>query len=279
MNIKFKRFDSPEVYADYLKAIPAHYQNQDEQDWAGEGFNGAVNRLINGDTSRLAQAQAIIDKLDLAHIFSNDVPVLTPSIAGFIPNVPAAIAGHPEAMFRRGFVDSPSVLAPLTVYVECVASGGVTQDQLIARGVAVLAFVLAMEVIRPVDLYIALPHSHSRRPGVYCPVIKIQSRPMDLGRAVFMLTNPCFARRMFHTAINDLSGCGMKCGQGPWAWNSNPTDPKYEQHVRDLLQMQPEDVFMKGGYLTDQLMLTNPIEWVKKMIEKHRGSQDEQVAA
>ena len=266
-----KHFDSPEAYADWLESIPANLRANYDQSFGGAYLEKGVSILRAGNLDRLEDAKRIMDQLDVEGLISNSMPILQSSIAGMIPNIPNAIAGHPETMFSRGHIESPNLTTPLNVYVETTVSAGVSQKELINRGVAILAFALAMETIRPVELYIALPHSHSRKPGVYCPVIKIASRPMDLGRAVWMLTDPCFARRLFHTAINHLSECGMQCQVGPWAWNSDPTREQYETNFRKLLDMQPEDVLLKGGYLTDKLMLTNPVQWVKNMIEKHRG--------
>lgn len=270
MNTTFQRFDSPEDYATYLRAIPARFHHDGQYAFSGETLEHGCNTLEQGDTSHLVAAQAIIDKLDLAHLFSNNIPVLEPTVAGFIPNVPAAIAGHPESMFRRGFIESPSIMAPLTVYVETAVSAGVTQQQLINRGVAILAFVLAMELVRPVDLYAVSLWSHDHNNGIHGSVVKIASRPMDLGRAVWMLTAPTYARRLAFSAVNFGAGAdaSRQCSK-PWIFNSAPTHKDYLPKVRELLQLQPEDVFMKGGYLFDNLMLTNPVAWVTKMISEH----------
>jgi hypothetical protein len=275
MNTNIKCFDSPEDYADWLSRIPAHLISNSREDFSGAQLSEGVRILREGDTSRLNDAQAILDKVMVEGLVTQHLPILQASLVGFVPNVPAALAGHPESMFNRGFMESPTVNSPLTIYVETTVSAGVSQSELINRGVCILAFVLAMEQVRPVDLYIALPHSHSRKPGVYCPVIKIASRPMDLGRAVWMLTDPCFARRCFHTAINELSGAGQRCGEGPWAWGSSPLDANYEKNVRELLEMHPDDLFFKGGYLYDSLMRTDPIAWVQKMVNQHLHIQQE----
>lgn len=270
-----RHFDSPEAYADWLETIPSNLRADYDQSFGGVDFNKGISTLRAGNTDRLDDAKRIMDKLDVEGLISNNMPILQSSIAGMVPNIPNAISGHPETMFSRGYIESPNLTTPLNVYVETTVSAGVSRQELTNRGVAILAFVLAMEVIRPVELYIALPHSHSRKPGVYCPVIKIASRPMDLGRAVWMLTSPCFARRLFHSAINHLSECGRQCLVGPWAWNSSPMAKDYETNFRKLLDMQPEDVLLKGGYLYDTLMLTNPVQWVKNMIAKHRGDVNE----
>lgn len=274
MSTTFKHFESPEEYAAYLRAIPSRFHHNGNYSFSGETLEQGCTTLEQGDTSRLAEAQAILDKLDLAHLFSNNIPVLEPCVAGFIPNVPAAIAGHPQSMFQRGFIESPSILAPLTVYVETAVSAGVTQQQLIARGVATLAFVLAMELVRPVDLYAVSLWSHDHNNGIHGSIVKIASRPMDLGRAVWMLTAPTYARRLAFSAVNFGAGADASrlCSK-PWIFDSDPTHKNYLPKIRELLALQPEDVFMKGGYLFDKLMLTDPVAWVTKMIAEHSGKQ------
>ena len=278
MSTVVKKYDSPEEYADYLVSIPTFYHISEDmcgRGWGGISYKEGINRLNYGDTSRLEQAKAILNELDVEGLISNSMPILQSSIAGFVPNVPNAISGHPESMFSRGYIESPNLTTPINVYVETTVSSGVTIEQLITRGVATLAFVLAMEVIRPVELYIIQVIDHAKRPGVYAHSVKIASRPMDLGRAVWMLTDPCIARRFMFAATNHYAKVEDQTPMGPWAFNSSPTDDKYVNKVRELFDMQPEDVYLKGGYLFDNLMLTNPVQWVKNMIAKHRGDVNE----
>lgn len=262
------RFDSPEAYGDWLEQIPQEYVNMfDSDSFYGHSYKEALSKLYSGDTSQLDAAKQVMDQLQIDDLVSELQSTLVPTIAGFIPNVPALVAGHPEGMFKRQYIESPNVVTPLTVYVDVIVSGGLTHTELIKRGVACLAFVLAMETIRPVDLY-TVQCTTGRSDKAYITTTKIASRPMDLGRAVWMLTNPSYARRLAFTGCSYLTGRFA----GGWAFGG-PSNNYYEKGMRKALEMLPTDVFIKGGHLYDDLMLTNPVKWVRKMVEQHKTSQ------
>ena len=41
--------------------------------------------------------------------------------------------------------------------------------------------------------------------------------------------------------------------------------------------MEPDDIFICGGYLLDKVMLNNPVQWVKDMVTKHANQEKEEV--
>jgi len=95
---------------------------------------------------------------------------------------------------------------------------------------------------------------------------------MDVSRAVYMLTDASYNRRLHHAASS------KQCNSpnvGGWPFHSIPGQASYEKGIRELLSMQPDDVYLPGGYLTDKLMLNNPVAWVQQMIEKHNVTQEE----
>lgn len=276
-----QHFDSPEAFGDWVIA-QWHKQSsinhaKDNDDWAGLPMQQAADVLRDGSIEHLARAEEIISKLDIDDVMSLSKPVLQSSVVGYIPNVPAYIAGRPDSMYNRGWIEEPNAVAPLSVYVETSVSAGVSQKKIINRGIAVLAFVLAMESVRPVDLYTINPMSQSRSgSNSYIPIVRVASRPMDLGRAVFMLTNVAYSRRLSHAAVNAMSG-DRSGGYVQWLEHDHlgPDSERYEKTVRDMVKMAPDDVLLKGGHLHDQLMLTNPVQWVQDMINKHRaGTQN-----
>lgn len=280
-HINWRRFDSPEEYADYCERLPrsiCYYNDTNrpsKDEFGGVDIPIACKYLRNGCTENLDEARKIMDQMGNENLFSMSVPMLRADVQGIIPNVPGLLAGHPQGMFARHIEETPALNAPLTVYFEASVSAGIDHDTLVRRGVAALAFVLAMEVIRPVDLYITCLWSHSQRAGVYGSVVRVPSRPMDLGRATYMMTDPSFYRRLAFSAVNDMSGTNStKCSK-PWVMDSGPTNKNYIPYMRELLDMQPDDIFIKGGYLLDRNMTDNPVQWVKDMIAQHGGNKDE----
>lgn len=267
-------FDSPEEYADYLEnTVPRSTRNRQDS-FCGDPFDTAIGYLKNGHTANLAAAQKIMDELGDAQVFTTQSPSIRPDVVGMVPNVPGLLSGHPQGMLARYWEESPSLAAPMSLFVEVTVSAGVSHDQLIKRGIAMLAFALVMETVRPVDLYTVSFVSHSSNPGKFGTIVKIASRPMDIGRAVYMLTDPSYNRRLAFTAYGHLSGTGDSHDSFPWI-NGSPSNPDYVDKMRDMLEMQPDDVFIKGGFLTDKLMLNDPVQWVKNMVAQHGGMKDE----
>lgn len=272
---KAKRFDSPEEYAAYLHAVHPDSKDLDYPEFYGDNFNNAIQLLESGYDKHLAAAEKLIEDMSEQQVFTKHLPLLTNSVVGFLPNVPAALAGQPKDMFMRAPSDYEHTQTPLTIYVETVVSAGVTHKQLVNRGIAILGFVLAMNAIRPVEVYTSsIGCPRGGRNGAYGSIVRIPSKPLDLMRATFMLVDPAYYRRLGFIAMRDQSGRPY-AGIINWAWDGSPTSNQYINDMRKLLECEPQDVFITGGHLSDSLMLNNPIAWVKQMIEKHTEAANE----
>ncbi len=264
-------FDSPEEYAEFHRAnVQDKYNNSYNISWGGGLSSDNAQTLIDGDTRNLAKAEKILSKLEVSDILTDNVPMLETCIAGFAPNVPAYLAGQPEAMLDLVTSEQPNVNAPIRIFVETTVSSAVTHAQLMNRGVATLAFVMAMNTLRPVELYTVSVIESDNRQGTYGKVIKLASAPLDLARAVFMLTEPGFARALLFPDVSHLSG--KLATIGPWPFNSEPMQDNYTTIMRDVIGMNDNDIFLKGGYLFDNLMLSDPIAWVNKMVREHSNT-------
>lgn len=265
---KFRWFDAPEAYADYLSAMPSEYKNlYDEHgdSWLGGPWEQCLNNLMVGDTTNLVAAQSLVDKMRDENLFSMGQPELVSGIVGFCPNVPNALMGAPYDMFNVVQSENESILSPIKIFVETTVSAGLTNSELVNRGVAVMAFALAMSMVRPIELYAAsFGHIESKSCEQVCgAIVRIPTSPLDLERATFMLTAPGYCRRLAFPAMNYQQGL---CRE-----QSIP----FPRDRRDLCMCEPHDVLIQGGHLYDTLMLTNPVQWVKNMIAKHRGDVSE----
>lgn len=258
---------------DYLLGVPAHPTMRDiDYGFYGENWNSCLNSLIRGNTKNLAKAEKLIQEMQDANIFTENLPIMQHSMVGAVPNIPAAIIGHPKSMFMRKASEMENTSTPLTIYVETTVSAGVTTNELVNRGIACLAFVLAMSAIRPIEL-IAVS---AGLPGGQTTIIdvKIPTNPIDLARATWMLTSNDYARRINFVGFCDMSGHITYEPRIGWAWQSTPTSPTYQTNMRRILNMSDKDVLIAGGHLHDKLMLTDPITWVKDMIAKHNTTDD-----
>lgn len=249
-------FDSPEHYAEYLRTIPAEYIDHYRPHFAGGTFKQALDKLVNGDRSSLAEAQKIIDQMGEQQVFSLMSPTLVSDVVGFIPNVGNALIGAPDDMYNIKYEESESIVSPIRIFVETTVSAALTHQELINRGVACLALVLAFSMVRPVELYTA---SFGRiDSGIERgAIVRIPTTPIDLDRAVYMLAGIGFCRQLMFTTVNYQANYTYSHGI-PFA-----TD------CRDICKCEDHDILIKGGHLSDNLMLNDPIKWVKQMIEKH----------
>lgn len=249
-------FDGPEHYADYLCNIPGQYKDIYIDHFSGGPFDKALNKLINGDRSGLDKAQAIIDQMMDQQLFSLGQPALVSSVVGFMPNVPNAIIGAPDDMYNIAQSEDETLTSPLKIFVETTVSAGLEHSELINRGVAILAFTMAMNTIRPVELYTA-SFGNLSRGTEHGAIVRIPTNPLDLDRAVYMLAGVGFCRNLMFTTIS-YQGKYTRSHGIPFA-----------RDAKDICRCEPTDILFAGGHLSDTLMLNDPITWVKQMIEKH----------
>lgn len=267
-------FDSADAYADYQDKIPAHYKDYMGgigDKWSGGSHAENLAKLRNGSKTNAERVSAIVDSVDVGQLLADNMLMLEHSMAGFVPNVSAYLAGQPEAMFDLVESDQKSPVTPIRVIVETTVSSAVTHAELINRGVAMCAFVLALNTVRPVELHVlGIQDYDSGNGSCVGHMVKVFDRYADLGRALFMLTEPGFARALHFPSISNLQG--RYCHVGKWPFNSRPGQQDYEQQLRKLLDLNPQDIFICGGFLTNKQMLNEPIAWVNEMVKQHSGA-------
>ena len=261
------RFDAPEEYHNYLRDIPSQYKwLQSDPEFAGGSYAQSLDYLAHGYDKHLAKAEQLIQQMSEAQIFTQHLPIMQSAMVGGFPNVPAALNGHPKSMFRRAPSDYEATTTPLSIYVETLVSAGVSQSQLVRRGIAVLGFVLAMNAIRPVEVYAVTVAAPDGR-GAYGAITRLASKPMDLKRATFMLTDPAYYRRLAFSSMRERANNDTTFIA--WPNGDYPTSDSYVPMMRKLCQCEEQDIFIKGGYLLDEKMLKDPVNWCKDMIAEH----------
>ena len=81
------------------------------------------------------------------------------------------------------------------------------------------------------------------------------------------MTSPEFSRMLSFACENTLLGIDYDPGVS-WPFEINPKDARYEPMMRNIFDLTPQDIYLKGGFLFDELMLKDPVNWVKSMIHK-----------
>lgn len=257
----------------YTYAKEAHFNHQTATHYGapfcGGTYREALDTLASGDLSSVAAAQKIIDQMRDQLIFADQHRVVAPAIVGFAPHVPHAIIGHPKTMLNFIPSEMISSTTPINIYAMVNVSAWLSDSQVLSRGIAILSLVLALSQSRPVDLYVGSCSCALDTPTVYGSITRIDTRPLDLAHAAWMLTSTLAIRGLLLTTSRQIAGdASSRRYSVPHAY-CGPTAPTYEPSLRSLIGMAPQDILIKAGSSLDKAMLDNPIKWVKDMIKAH----------
>ena len=249
---------------DFAREAQKHNPNRVMEDACnGVTFPQAIEKAILGDDRLAAKANKLLDQLNV------DMPATKVwrkkrSPFGGSVNFGDWLAGSPEPMRRRVKTDVDT--APLKIVVGVSCSSGITADQMERRGIVILALVLKLQEVRPLDLYL-LTEDQARNDDFLYHLIKLETNPLALGTATFGLCSATIERHLSYTIIS------AQQGRGP-AWPADYGTPGYDQRRRDRLGLTPEDLVIREAFLLDPL-IHEPMEWLKDQLEKFTGAANQ----
>lgn len=257
-----KRFDSVAEFAGVAKATPNDANSRDE--WYGcISHIQAYEKAMWGDDSYVAEAEKLMDKLD-ANV---GIPTASwePSVYGAYPIVPEYLAGSITPMRHR--VESESDSSPIAIYVSTTCSAMIDSETMLKRGTAILALVLKMQAIRPIEIYL-LAETHGVQDGETLLAIKINTKPLDIAVAAFTLCHVGFARHLTYGYAKAINGF-----DGRWPNKYSGGGKEWEKHVREVLGMGDNDLYVPAATAWDELV-ARPVEWVNAQVAKFVGRED-----
>ena len=254
-------FDSA---ADLLRAYRKHncqrHVNYSGAAWYNNESEADTLRMTEvGDTRLVPEAELLLSKLD--SVIETPRLAWERSPAGAFCSVPDVLAGLPTPMRRQVLVRDDR--APITIFVMTSSSGGVSSEVLSKRGVVILALVMALTRVRPVELYqMAAGDGNRDGTGETILTCKINTSPLDLATACYILTSSGFTRRLCYTLQGKLNAYG-----GGWPRGYNTHDPRdYNTKLKSKLVADPAKcLIIDGARLNDEL-LSNPLKWIEKQI-------------
>lgn len=223
----------------------------------------------NGATSgECREAESLIDKVD-AGIHGRTRQEFVPDVFGAYPMVPDYLAGMPQNMRHRVAVENDR--APIRVYIDVGVSGGASRKHMIRRGAACAALVMALNETRPVEAYAIATNLFQGAPKTTATVVRMDTNPVNLGQLVAVLASPQYARAVEYAAGSHVIGNTRGCSVIGWGWRIVPTDRTYTLKMRSVLDLNPEDIIIPGGYLSEgDLILADPVAWVEKYLAAQR---------
>jgi hypothetical protein len=248
----------------------AHYETNTK--WVGgEKVDEVISKLKNGGDIKLVEgASKYLDKFNMA--IATEIPIHQPSPFGGRFIIPEAILGWPEPARKltRNYDDA----APLTVYFSNTCSGGIDVNQMIERGMAIMAFVMAMSYIRPVRvIYFSELGGNTEAKGWVNVTYEVPTSPMSLSEAAYCMSSMALTRGSAY-AIGQHAGMGY---HGQWAEHytrlgGDKNDPKYIDYLRGALGAAKDDLIIGSVYLGDPL-IKDPAGWLQKTINHYTGER------
>lgn len=268
-----RRFHSPSEFLAFVKAQPenkrCYADAMGDRSWAG-GASGesCVQRLEFGDTQYLKRAEQLMEQMRAQGLYTNNARIWDTEIVGSFPCVPSYLAGLPETMFAQVETESPATTTPIRLYVDIVTSSGVSSKEIIDRGIAILGLVLALQLVRPVELYcFSLGKGGGCKGATSGTITQIDTAPLDFDRATFMLCDPGFMRQICYGAMFNVLDKPFN-GHIGWAWGHSSIDAEYEATLREALECNPDDMVLTGTFLTQYEYRDNPVKWIKDQLIK-----------
>jgi hypothetical protein len=221
-----------------------------------------------GDTTLVAAAEAQLSKLDAA--IETPRKIWERSPAGAFCSVPDVLAGLPTPMRRQRYEQDET--NPITIYADTASSAGIPAHIFAERGITILALVMALARIRPVSLYqMDVGNGPNDRSGETVVVAQINTHPLDLATACYVLTSVGYARRLCYTIEEKLNGFTGAWPQG----YSHATPMLYYNALCQRLGADAKHTLMiPGAHIRDEI-ITQPIAWINKQIQYFTQRNDE----
>lgn len=168
--------------------------------WGGGSVAKEVATARNGDPALVEASDRIMAALEAINPPSSAFETQR-AVVGGVPSVPDFLSGNPMNMRLRRRVERQG--APLAIGVNLVVSSGVDHKTIQRRGAAVLALVRNLAARRPVSLFVM---GGMKVKGLnLCPVVQIDTAPLDLARAAWALSAVGCARQMMFRAAEELA--------------------------------------------------------------------------
>lgn len=261
------KFNSMTEIADALDKSKHHYESNTA--WTGgETADQVAHKLRNGgDVKIAAKAKEYLDNFNVNIQTERPSHVSSPYGGRFI--IPEAILGWPEP--ARRLVRRMEDAAPLTLYFSNTCSGGIDVNHMLKRGMAIMAFVMAMSYIRPVKVVYFSELGGKDADKWTNVTFEVPTAPMSLSEAAYCLGSMSLTRGAVY-AIGQQSGNGY---HGQWAGHyerlgGSRRSPEYTEYLRKAFKAREDDVIIGSVYVDDPL-IKDPLKWLKETLKEYIG--------
>jgi len=252
-----KQYDSIAALCDDFVA-----RGKPSPDFMGPADPSIIARGYSGDTSLVPEAELFTKQ------FENTIetPRLSwsPSVAGGICVVPEYLAGVPSHMRIRTKV--PTNNAPITIIVGTASSGSINRQIFLKRGITILSLVMLLARFRAISLHIMDPGYGTDKDGETVIMAKVNTTPLDLATAAYVLTEIAFTRTVMYGIEFQITG------RITWPQNYGS---EYYHKLALRMGLNPSDTLVIRDAYAGDTLITKPVEWVKQQIAFFIGQQED----
>jgi hypothetical protein len=267
---RFFVYETPREFADAFRAMPRHVKKEREtrsRDWCGAGHADEVqNWLDNGRADLVASSDKFLSEFDDMR-FNASRSAIVPAVCGGAPNVGAYLAGSPVAMRQR--VKTIDDVAPLRIVVDIASSGGIDKKHVQRRGVAVLALARMLSAVRPVELYVGTCLGAYSDNDAHFELVRIDTAPLDLIRAAYLLTDISAAR----FAAYGLTNAALNISSSNWGYGGNieTVRTRSPEAIKRMFSDGAELLYIAPPFLSDE-SIKEPVRFVKEKLAEFGGA-------
>jgi hypothetical protein len=262
-------------FVEFASRVPSEKRAASERRkawYGGMSYEQSTEAVRSGDLTGVAASDKLLAEMESLVPVSKSWRTVD-SVVGMCPNVPQYLAGNPYNMRLKR--RCATVTAPLSIFVELVASAGIKAETCLKRGAAMLALVRMLANLRPVELWCVVAIGQKNSRSSLC--VRLDTAPLDLARAAHMLTHPSVFRALGYKSLEHefYRLIGWK---GHWAFGDHGLHVRTAaESYRRVLNPGSDVLFIPPVHLTDQY-LTEPASWLRTMIARHGGVELDQAA-
>ncbi len=254
-------FDSIEEFA---RAADSVKHREGASSWTAKlSYEQCVSRAISGDETYIARAEQMLDQLDVELPETKAFQTIHSPFGGRV-NLGDWLAGSPDPMRRRKRVNTD--IAPIKIVVSTTCSASVPAAVMEKRGHAILALLIKLQTVRPIQLYLLTElDGHI---GWHHQVIRIESQPLALGVAAFGLCNVGFARHLTYNYAACKDG-----SHGSWPSQYSHSNPAYTNLIHQRCELSDDDLIIASAHSHDE-MVVRPLEWIKEQLNRYANQEE-----
>jgi hypothetical protein len=265
------QFESSVQFMDCVRGYRM-YDSSEMSDWTGDSRTEAMRYAVDGDTRLVPEAERLISHLTVQ--LPDRAPIWDADIAGEMVVVPEFLSGIHEHMRRKAQADSTAV--PIRVFFDTMSSGGIGYEDLKKRGTVVLALLMQLIQMRPVEFLIGSGYVlNGRNCGL---IVRVPTAPLNLSAAAFLLTNVAFTRDFMYGMAHTI---GNWAGGWPYyvytnRYNGTRDSTFAESHriaeeMRRFFRLATHDVIIPPAILIkNEEMWTAPLGWINRKLKECR---------